>query len=129
MIVVDSSVWIAQLRGEESEAVAMLESIADSGMVVVGDLVLFEVLQGARDDAHALRLARNLQRFTILPMMGETVAIEAARHSRLLRGKGVTIRKAVDILIATFCIENDFFLLQQDRDFEQIARHLDLKLL
>jgi predicted nucleic acid-binding protein len=129
MIVVDSSVWISQLRSDRSEAVVMLESIVDSSMIVVGDLVLFEVLRGARDDTHALRLAQNLQRFTILPMTSEKVAIDAANHSRALRSKGVTVRKAVDILIAAFCIENGFYLLHQDRDFDLIARHLDLKLL
>jgi predicted nucleic acid-binding protein len=76
MIVVDSSVWIAQLRGVQTAAVARLETLVDSDDILVGDLVFLELLQGARDDAHAARIARSLRRFPIVPMSSEALAVE-----------------------------------------------------
>lgn len=127
MIVFDSSVWISRLRGESSPQVAKFDRF-DPNEVVLGDIVLFEILRGARDERHAERLSDALRSFTTMPMLGEGVAIAAARHSRVLRSHGVTIRKAADLLITTFCIEHGYALLHQDRDFDMIARHLDLRL-
>ena len=128
MIVVDSSVWIAQLRAQNSAAVARLANIKVAGQIIVGDLVLTEVLSGARDHAHAARLERSLRRFSVEAMVDDVLAVSAARHFRLLRGQGITVRKTIDLLIATFCIERGHALLHQDRDFDLIARHLDLQL-
>jgi predicted nucleic acid-binding protein len=126
VIVVDSSVWIAKFRGEAGPAVAKLDQVSDPTMLIVGDLVLFEILQGARDDQHAERIARALGVFNTMPLTDPRLASAAARHSRTLREKGVTIRKSIDLLIATFCLERDHALLHQDRDFDMIARHLPL---
>lgn len=128
MIVVDSSVWIAQLRAQNSAAVVKLANIDAATRVIVGDLVLTEVLSGARDHAHAARLERSLRRFRVEAMLDDALAVSAARYFRLLRGQGITVRRTVDLLIATFCIERGHALLHQDRDFDLIARHLDLKL-
>jgi predicted nucleic acid-binding protein len=128
MIVVDSSVWIAQLRSQSSPAVARLSEMSSPTRIVVGDLVLLEVLRGARDERHADRLERSLRRFVVEPMVNDAIAVAAARHARLLRGKGITIRKTIDLLIASFCIERGYALLHQDRDFDMIAQHLDLQL-
>jgi predicted nucleic acid-binding protein len=126
VIVVDSSVWIARFRGEANAAVAKLDSVADTTTLLVGDLVLFEVLQGARDERHAERIASVLGAFSAVSMTDPSLALAAARHSRFLRGRGVTIRKTIDLLIATFCIERGHTLLHQDRDFDLIAQHLPL---
>ena len=126
VIVVDSSVWIAQLQGRTSLAVTRLAAIERPTTIVIGDLVLMEVLQGARDAAHASKLERSLRRFPIARMVDDRLAVLAAANSRFLRGKGVTIRKTIDLLIATFCIEQGHALLHQDRDFDQIAKHLPL---
>jgi predicted nucleic acid-binding protein len=126
VIVVDSSVWIAKFRGEAGPAVTKLDQVSDPTMLIVGDLVLFEILQGARDDQHAERIARALGVFATVPMTNPRLAGVAARHSRTLRRKGVTIRKSIDLLIATFCLERGHALLHQDRDFDMIARHLPL---
>jgi predicted nucleic acid-binding protein len=93
MIVVDSSVWIAHLRDMQIPAVAKLRGIIDPLDIIVGDVVLLEVLQGARDDVHAAAIERNLRQFEIAAMVDEGQAVRAARYYRLLRDRGITIRK------------------------------------
>jgi predicted nucleic acid-binding protein len=126
MIAVDSSVWIGHFRGAETRAVQRLNAAIDEDDIIVGDLVLLEVLQGARDDAHALQLERRLRKFQIEPMLGDDIAAKAARNSRTLRGRGITVRKTIDLVIATFCIERGHSLLHDDRDFDPLAAHLGL---
>ncbi len=129
MIVVDSSVWIAQLRAQNTPAVAKLSRLDSPSRIIVGDLVLMEVLRGARDEPHAAALERILRRFQVDTMVDEGLAVAAARHSRFLRARGITIRKSIDLLIATYCVERGYALLHQDRDFELMALHLPLSLL
>ncbi len=64
-----------------------------------------------------------LHRFVIREMVGEQVAIQAAVNYRALRALGITVRKTIDLLIGTFCIENGLPLLHADRDFEPMERH------
>ena len=129
MIVVDSSVWIARLRDEKNvPAVAKLDTISP-GEILLGDLVMLEILQGARDDDHAVRLERVIQPFRRARMLDEGVARAASRHFRHLRGHGVTVRKTTDLIIASFCIINRYSLLHIDRDFDQIAKHLPLTII
>ena len=127
MIVVDSSVWIGHFRDLPTQSVRKLRTLADPGAVIVGDLILMEVLQGARDEAHAARIEGALRQFTVRPMLGDKLASQAARYYRALRGKGITIRKAADVAIATFCIAEGYALLHDDRDFAPFARHLGLR--
>lgn len=127
MIVVDSSVWIARLRRLRTPAVARLDVIIDREDVVVGDLVLLEVLQGARDDAHAAQIARQLRRFRVVTMSNEALAVQAARDYRKLRDRGVTVRKTIDMIIGTFCIVHGHALLHDDRDFAPMERYLGLQ--
>jgi predicted nucleic acid-binding protein len=126
MIVVDSSVWISRLRGLRSPAVISFETQLDDEDILVGDLVLLEVLQGARDDAHATTIARQMRRFPVVTMSNETLAIEAARFYRLLRVRGVTVRKTIDMIVGAFCIVHGYALLHEDRDFDPMERHLGL---
>ncbi len=107
----------------------VLRSLFEREVLLVGDIVLLEVLQGARDEAHAIRLARDLNEFDIVPMLGTHVAVQAARNYRTLRSKGITIRKTVDLIIGTFCIEHGHTLLHDDRDFEPMRLHLGLQVL
>lgn len=127
MIVVDTSVWVAHFRNERSAAVSKLRGIADPNDVVVGDLVLLECLQGARDEAHAARIEGTLSVFQIESMLDAALAVEAARHYRNLRARGVTPRKTIDVIIAAFCIKRGYLLLHQDRDFEPMVAHLGLR--
>jgi predicted nucleic acid-binding protein len=127
MIVVDSSVWIANLRGQDTDPVRKLRDIEDGSEILVGDLILLEVLQGARDDSHARQIEQFLRQFEIVPMMNASLAVRAAGNCRLLRQKGITIRKTIDVIIGTFCIENRYFLLQHDKDFSPMAEYLGLR--
>jgi predicted nucleic acid-binding protein len=88
---------------------------------------LLEVLQGARDDSHARQIEQFLRQFEIVPMMNASLAVRAAGNCRLLRQKGITIRKTIDVIIGTFCIENRYFLLQHDKDFSPMAEYLGLR--
>ena len=129
MIVVDSSVWIDNLRNADTAAVRKLQALGPDGTeVLIGDLILLEVLQGARDALHAARIERNLRRFPIAPMLGADLAVRAAENYRFLRSRGITVRKTADLIIGTFCMVRDHLLLHNDRDFEPMAAHLGLQL-
>jgi predicted nucleic acid-binding protein len=127
VILVDSSVWIAHLRGHRTPATAKLEEAVTREPLLVGDLILLEILQGARDDAHAMRMERALRQFAIVTLLDADLAPRAARNYRRLRELGITIRKTADIIIGTFCIEHRHALLHDDRDFVPMEEHLGLK--
>lgn len=129
MIVVDSSVWIETLRNADTAAVRKLLALAsDDAGILIGDLILLEVLQGARDTPHAARIERNLRRFPIATMLDADLAVRAAQNYRFLRSRGITVRKTADLIIGTFCMARDHLLLHNDRDFEPMAAHLGLQL-
>lgn len=131
MILVDSSVWINHFNGNVTPAVGWLRAQFDAGKseLMVADFVLLEVLQGFCEDRD-FELARQwLTRLPIVEIGGEHMAIKAAAHYRTLRKKGSTIRKPVDCLIATFCIEEGFTLLHDDRDFDPFAAYLGLRVI
>ena len=128
MIVVDSSVWIANLRNLDIPAVRRLHTVVNAGedQILIGDLILLEVLQGARDDGNAARIERNLRRFLVVQMLDDKLAVQAARNYRTLRGRGTTIRKVADIVIGTFCIAGGHSLLHDNREFDPMAEYLGL---
>ena len=126
MILVDSSVWIAHLRGDRTAATAKLESAASREPLLVGDLILLEVLQGARDEFHATRIEGGLRRYKVVPLLDADLAPRAARNYRRLRDLGITVRKTADIIIGTFCIEHHHTLLHDNRDFAPMEKHLGL---
>jgi predicted nucleic acid-binding protein len=127
LIVVDSSVWIANLRDSDIEPMRRLRAFGDDDQIIVGDLILLEVLQGARDEARAAQIERDLRRFDVVPMLGDVMAVRAARNYRTLRARGVTPRKTIDLIIGTFCIEMDHGLLHDDRDFDPMVEYLGLR--
>lgn len=129
MIVIDSSVWIANLRKMDSEATRKLRLAENQAKILVGDLVLLEVLRGARSENHAKFLEKELRHFPIVTMLDIPIAIKPAANFRFLRERGMTIRKTPDLIIATFCIERGYVLLHQDRDFEPMALHLGLRVI
>ena len=126
MILVDSSVWIAHLKGHETSATARLRMLATRQPLLIGDLILLEVLQGARNEAHATRIERGLRRYAIVPLLDDDLASRAARNYRVLRRIGVTLRKTADLVIGTYCIERGHALLHDDRDFDAMQKHLGL---
>ena len=103
--------------------------IADhDDQILIGDLILLEVLQGARDEAHAVQIERALRLFPVVAMLDAGLAIEAARNYRLLRGRGITIRKTIDMIIGTFCLSIGHVLLHNDRDFELMVAQIGLRI-
>jgi predicted nucleic acid-binding protein len=126
VIVVDSSVWIDFLNGRDAPHVKRLRAIIGTDEVIVGDLMLCEVLQGLDDERTAREVEGLLRRFEIVPMAGDAIAVAAARNFRSLRRRGITVRKTIDLLIGTWCIENRTPLLHNDSDFHPMARHLGL---
>jgi len=129
VIVVDSSVWIDYFRGVDTREVMLLHSLLGVEPIVIGDLVLAEVLQGFRRERDLRRAEAALHTLIFEPMVGHAVAMASARNYRALRAVGVTARKTIDVLIATFCMENGHVLLHADRDFDPMERHLGLRTL
>jgi predicted nucleic acid-binding protein len=126
VIVVDSSVWIDFLNGRKASHVERLRAILGTDEIIVGDLMLCEVLQGLDGARAARQVEVLLRRFDIVPMAGDAIAVAAARNFRSLRSRGITVRKTIDLLIGTWCIENRTPLLHNDSDFRPMARHLGL---
>ena len=124
MLVVDSSVWIDFFGVNELPASGMLQDLLDRGEVrlVVPDLVLFEVLRRFRHERDYREARLLMERLSIESTGGLRLALAAAQHYRGLRARGVTVGSAIDVLIASFCIENDYALLHRDRDFDAFER-------
>ena len=129
MIVVDTSVWIDYFNGVATRETALLDALLGVEPIVIGDLILAEVLQGFRAEGDARKARTALDRLLFQPMVGREVALASARNYRALRARGVTVRKTIDMLIATFCLENGHRLLHADRDFMPIVEHLGLETL
>jgi len=127
MIIVDSSVWVDYFNGKISRQTDSLDRLLGQEDIVVGDLILSEVLQGFRDDAQFGEAKRLFDGFRIVSMVGKDLTIKAANNYRTLRKRGSTVRKTIDMMIATYCIHNRIPLLYSDRDFDPIVAHLGLK--
>jgi len=127
MILVDSSVWIDRINQVPSVQAQRLLRLVDTQPLLIGDLILCEVLQGIRSEAAVRLVERMLGQFERVTLCGPELAVQAARNYRLLRRRGITIRKTIDVIIATFCIERGHALLHRDRDFEPMERILGLQ--
>lgn len=126
MILVDTSVWIDFFRNRETDQTEHLAALLETDHILLGDLILYEIVQGVSDEGEAVRVLEELESLPIASMVGHEMALKAARNYRLLRRRGITIRRSIDMLIGTFCIENGHRLLHNDRDFLPIAEHLGL---
>ena len=127
MILVDSSVWIDYFRSADTPQVALLDSFFGCSPLAVGDLIAAEVLQGVRDEREFKWVKKTLDAFEHIDLAGYDLAVKASENYRSLRAVGVTIRKTIDTLIATRCIEDGLTLLHADRDFLPFSQHLGLK--
>ncbi len=126
MILVDTSVWIDYLNGVLSKHTDMLDSGIVEGTVAMGDLIFLETLQGIRDDREYRKTKQTLMMLDLFQMFGQGMPEKCAKNYRALRKKGITIRKTMDVIIATFCIERRMPLLFTDRDFIPFVDHLGL---
>jgi predicted nucleic acid-binding protein len=127
MLVVDSTIWIDYFNGVQSPQTDYLNGILETIPILVGDLILVEVLQGFRQDADFEKARRALGKFAQASLVGPELAIQSARNYRTLRQKGITVRKTIDNLIATYCIENEHELLHNDYDFDGYEDVLGLR--
>ena len=127
MIVVDTSVWIDYFRGIITPQSDKLDALLGIEQVSTGDLILTEVLQGFVSDRDFNQARKLLASVPLIPLVGEDVAFQAAKNLGKLRTLGITIRKTIDTLIATSCIEKDLSLLYSDRDFDPFVQHLGLR--
>jgi predicted nucleic acid-binding protein len=127
VIVVDSSVWIDYFNGIDSPATERLHGLLGVEPLAVGDLILTEVLQGFRNDAHYKTAKDLMSSLTVLEMLGHKMAIQSAENYRSLKARGITVRRTADVIIATYCIEHDLPLLFEDKDFVPFVRHLGLR--
>jgi predicted nucleic acid-binding protein len=127
MLVVDTSVWIDYFRGANTPAVARLDAELERTRILIPDLVLAEILRGVQTEKMAKNLQARLSDFQSIDVGGVDIAIKAAANYRKLRASGITIRGTIDLLIATWCIENAVPLLHDDRDFNAMEQHLSLQ--
>ncbi len=127
MILVDSSVWIEFFNGRSSRETDLLALLLRRRILLTGDLVLTEVLQGFRQDHDMGRAKRALLSLPYADMVGQEIALASVQNYRLLRSKGITVRKTIDVMIATFCIRHGHVLLHGDRDFAPMSEHLGLR--
>jgi predicted nucleic acid-binding protein len=127
VIAVDSSVWIDFFRNAGRPEVDLLDQLVDRERIVVGDLVLCELLRGLGNPREVILVEDYLAAFEIVDMVGARTARRAAANYRTLRELGVTIRNTVDLLIATWCLDNDARLLHRDRDFDPFEQHFGLR--
>jgi predicted nucleic acid-binding protein len=127
VILVDSSVWIDYFNGRSTRHTDQLDELLGGEELLTGDLIVTEVLQGFRHDREFERARRALDRLPYADMLGRELALASAQNYRLLRQRGITIRKTIDVMIATFCIRRGHTLLHGDRDFAPMADHLGLR--
>lgn len=127
MTLADSGVWIDYFRGAKTEQTEKLNAMLGVEPIVVGDLILMEVLQGFTSDRDFKIAERLLTSFRQVDMGGRKIAIQAAKNYRFLRSKGISIRKSIDVFIATWCLESGCALLHCDRDFEPFTEYLGLR--
>lgn len=126
MIVADTSVWIDYVRGVDAPHTHTLDYELLHNRVITGDIIITEFLQGFRLEADFNKAKEIMDSLEYRDFLGKNIALQAAQNFRLLRKKGITVRKTIDVIIATFCIENGFALIHNDRDFDPIETHLGL---
>ena len=126
MIVVDSSVWIDYFNGRDTPQTKQLDSLLGIEPIAIGDIILTEVLQGFRQDKDFKTAKGLLSSLTMFEFLGESMALKSADNYRQLRKQEITIRKTVDVIIASYCIEYNLPLLFSDRDFIPFVKHLKL---
>lgn len=129
MLVVDTTVWVDYFNGQVNPETEYLDSVLSEEPILVGDLILTETLQGFKEDKDFKLAQTALARFEQAGMLDLKIAQQSAQNYRTLRKKGITVRKTIDCLIATYCIENDHTLLHRDADFDGFEQHLGLSVI
>ncbi|MCX6053556.1 MAG: PIN domain nuclease [Chloroflexi bacterium] len=126
MLVVDTTVWVDYFNGQINPETDYLDRAISEELILMGDLILAETLQGFREDQDIKLAQVALSKFEQTGMVNLQLALQSAQNYRTLRKKGVTIRKTIDCLIATFCVSENHTLLHRDSDFDGFEKHLGL---
>ncbi|OQX76349.1 MAG: VapC toxin family PIN domain ribonuclease [Bacteroidetes bacterium 4484_249] len=129
MILVDTSVWVDYFNGIINQKTNKLDLILSNNVVITGDIILTEILQGFRNDKDYQTAKNYLDSLYYYQFIDKSMSIKAAENFRFLKKKGITVRKTTDILIGTFCIEYNIPLLHNDKDFEPMEEYLHLKVI
>ena len=126
MILADTSIWIDFFNGKITIETNILDKALANGNIIIGDLIMLEILQGIRHDKDYNKTKKALSTLEQFELFGGCMVFECANNFRILRKKGLTIRKTADLIIASFCIKNKIPLLFSDRDFLPFTEHLSL---
>ena len=126
MVMVDTSAWIEYFRGGLPRIVNKVDLCLAQELVGIGDLVYCEVMQGVRSPREKGEVSALLLSLPQFEMVGFSMTEKSASNYRLLRSKGVTVRKTIDVLIGTFCAEHGLQLIHHDSDFDLMAKHIGL---
>ncbi len=129
MVLIDTSVWIDFFSSKPSPQANRLETlIRDEEDICICGIVLTEVLQGIKHEKEYQKTKTFFKELVYLPINYSTY-LKSAEVYRTLRKKGITIRRVLDCLIASVAIENNISILHNDKDFFQIEKHCQLKIL
>lgn len=126
MVIVDTSAWIEYLNGSRCRVVAKVDQCLEQDLVAIGDLIYCEIMQGIRSPRQRSQVSSLLLCLPQFDMVGFSIVEKSAANYRLLRSKGITVRKTIDVLIGTFCSEHGFQIVHHDSDFDLMAKHIGL---
>lgn len=128
MIMVDTSVWVDYFNGTQTPQTDILHAILGQQIIVIGDLIYIEVLQGFNSDKDFNTARQLLDTLVFREMVGREIALKSAGNYRFLRRQGITVRKTIDVIIGTYCMESNMALLHADKDFDVLETHLGLQI-
>ncbi len=117
VVIVASGVWIDFFRGVRNPQTEWILREAGGRMIGTLDLIVCEVLQGVPREPDYERIKQKMLDLAVYNSGGEQMAVESAQNYRKLRAKGITIRKTIDCIIATYCIRHGFALLHKGSRF------------
>lgn len=129
MIIADTSAWIDYVRGVDAPHTDVLDRELEQSRIATGDIIIAEFLQGFREERDFEEGKKIMEALQYYDLVGQTIALQAAQNYRILRKNGITPRKTVDLIIGTFCIENGFALIHNDKDFDPMERILGLRVM
>lgn len=127
MIVADTTAWIDYVNGVDAVHTNILDYELEHSRIVTGDIIITEFLQGFRNEKDYDTAKQMMESLEYHDFLGKENAIRSAQNYRRLRKYGITIRKTIDVIIATFCIENGYELIHNDKDFDPIEKYLGLR--
>jgi len=126
MILVDTSVIVDYLKGNETPKSQLFDKIISDGLdFCISALTYQEILQGAKNQGEFEQLKNFFSTQVIINLPPEKTFFEQAAGIYFsLRRAGKTVRSTIDVIIAMQAITGKHILLHDDRDFDVIAEML-----